>query len=49
MVIPGALIFKIVVIKFIAPSIDEAPDKCKLKIAKSTAGPECACILLSGG
>jgi len=31
-----------VTIKFIAPLIEEAPDKCKLKIAKSTAGPECA-------
>jgi len=35
--------------KFIAPAIDDAPDKCKLKIAKSTAGPECASIPLSGG
>jgi len=26
--------------KLIAPMIDEAPDKCKLKIARSTAGPE---------
>jgi hypothetical protein len=38
-VIPGVLIFNIVVIKFIAPSIDEAPAMCKLKIAKSIAGP----------
>jgi hypothetical protein len=38
--IPGALILKIVVIKLIAPKIEEAPDKCKLKIAKSTEGPE---------
>ena len=38
-VIPGVLIFKIVVIKFTAPKIDEAPAKCKLKIAKSIAGP----------
>jgi len=30
----------IVVIKFIAPSIDDAPAKCKLKIAKSTFAPE---------
>jgi len=29
-----------VVIKLIAPSIEEAPDKCKLKIARSTAPPE---------
>jgi hypothetical protein len=26
--------------KLIAPAMDEAPDKCKLKIAQSTAGPE---------
>jgi hypothetical protein len=34
--IPPALIFIIVVIKFIAPAIEAAPAKCKLKIAKST-------------
>jgi hypothetical protein len=38
-----------VTIKLIAPAIDDAPDKCKLKIAKSTDGPECASILLNGG
>lgn len=32
-----------------APAIDDVPDKCKLKIAKSTAGPECASIPLKGG
>jgi hypothetical protein len=37
------------VIKFIAPKIDDAPAKCKLKIAKSTEGPECASTLLKGG
>jgi hypothetical protein len=47
--IPGARIFKIVTIKFIAPKIDEIPAKCKLKIAKSTEPPECACIPDSGG
>jgi len=41
-VIPGDRILKIVVIKFIAPNIDEAPLTCKLKIAISTEGPECA-------
>jgi predicted proteasome-type protease len=46
---PGDLILKIVVIKLIAPKIEDAPDKCKLKIAKSTAGPEWACTLLNGG
>jgi len=35
--------------KLIAPAIDEAPAKCKLKIAKSTEGPECAWIPLNGG
>jgi len=29
----------IVTIKLIAPPIEEIPDKCKLKIAKSTDGP----------
>jgi len=31
---PGVLMFKIVVIKFIAPKIDEAHATCKLKIDK---------------
>jgi hypothetical protein len=30
----------IVVIKLTAPIIDDAPAMCKLKIAKSTEGPE---------
>jgi hypothetical protein len=38
--IPGLRMLKIVVIKLIAPKIEEAPAKCKLKIAKSTDGPE---------
>jgi hypothetical protein len=33
----------------IAPIIDDAPAKCKLKIPKSTAAPECASIPLNGG
>ena len=37
---PGLRIFNIVEIKLIAPRIDEAPDICKLNIAKSTAPPE---------
>jgi hypothetical protein len=32
--------FIIVVMKLIAPRIDEAPAKCKLKIARSTEIPE---------
>ena len=39
-VIPGVLILRIVVMKFIAPKIEEIPAKCKLKIAKSTEPPE---------
>jgi len=46
---PGTLILNIVVIKFIAPNKEEIPAKCKLNIAKSTAPPECATILLNGG
>jgi len=37
---PGALILNIVVIKLIAPIIEEAPAQCKLKIAISTDPPE---------
>lgn len=32
--------FKIVVIKLMAPRIEEAPARCKLKMAKSTEIPE---------
>ena len=46
---PRALILIIVTIKLIAPKIEDAPDKCRLKIAKSTDGPECACIPDRGG
>jgi hypothetical protein len=35
-----ARIFIIVTIKLIAPIIEDAPERCKLKIAKSTDGPE---------
>jgi len=37
--IPGALIFNIVVIKFIAPSRLLIPERCKANIARSTLGP----------
>jgi hypothetical protein len=37
--IPGVLIFIIVVMKLIAPNNDEIPARCKEKIAKSTLGP----------
>jgi hypothetical protein len=47
--IPLVLIFKTVVIKLIAPNNEDTPVKCKLKIAKSTDPPECACIPDNGG
>jgi len=47
--IPCARILKIVTIKLIAPRMEDIPARCKLKIPKSTAGPECASIPLSGG
>jgi hypothetical protein len=37
--IPGLLIFNIVVIKFIAPNKLLTPARCKANIAKSTLGP----------
>lgn len=37
---PGALIFIIVTIKFIAPNNDDIPAICKLNIDKSTAAPK---------
>jgi hypothetical protein len=37
--IPGLRIFNIVVMKFIAPSNEETPDRCKPNIAKSTLAP----------
>ena len=38
-----------VVIKFTAPKIEDAPAKCREKIAKSTDGPACAIFLAKGG
>jgi len=49
MLIPGALILKIVVIKLTVPKIDEIPAKCKLKIARSTEPPEWNPMLDNGG
>jgi len=37
--IPGLLIFNIVVMKFIAPRSELTPDRCKPNIAKSTLAP----------
>ncbi len=38
-VMPGARMLKIVVMKLIAPRIDDAPARCRAKIAMSTEGP----------
>ena len=38
-VMPGARMLKIVVMKLIAPSNDEAPARCSAKRVKSIAGP----------
>ena len=46
---PRVRMFQIVTIKFMAPAIEDIPAKCKLKIAKSTEGPQCAIMLLKGG
>lgn len=35
--------------KFTAPKIDDAPAKCREKIARSTDGPAWAIFLASGG
>ena len=47
--IPLVLIFIKVLMKFIAPKSEDTPDKCKLKIAKSTEGPEWDWIPDKGG
>ena len=38
-VMPGARMLRIVVMKLMAPRIDDAPAMCSEKIAKSMAGP----------
>src|SRR5690606_41156616 len=38
-VMPGARMLKMVVMKLIAPSTDDAPDRCIERMTKSTAGP----------
>jgi hypothetical protein len=48
-VILGARILIIVVIKLIAPRIEDAPAKCKEKIERSTLAPEWAMLFDKGG
>jgi len=47
--IPRARIFQMVEIKFTDPASEDAPAKCRLKIAKSTDGDGCASIADNGG
>lgn len=47
--IPFDRMLIIVVIKLIDPRIDEAPARCREKIARSTDGPEWARFLARGG
>lgn len=46
---PFHRIFATVVIKLIAPKIDEIPAKCREKIARSTDPPACLMFLDKGG
>lgn len=46
---PGVRMLIIVTIMLIAPNKEDKPAKCKLKIAKSTAPPECTSIPDKGG
>lgn len=46
---PGIRIFITVVMKFIAPSIDEIPAKCNENMARSTDPPLWACAPANGG
>jgi hypothetical protein len=46
---PDHRILITVVIKLIAPRIDDAPARCREKMAKSTDGPACARFLANGG
>lgn len=48
-VIPGFFMLRIVVMKLVAPSREEIPAKCRLKIARSTEPPECDCKVERGG
>ena len=48
MVMPGARMLKMVVMKLMAPRIEEAPAMCSARIARSMAGPGCP-VVDSGG
>ena len=40
---------RLMLLELIAPNKEDTPDKCKLKIAKSTDAPECDWIPAKGG
>lgn len=48
-VVEGGFMLMIVVIKLMAPRIEETPARCKEKMARSTDGPACAIFPASGG
>jgi len=48
-VIPGDFMLIIVVIKLMAPRIEEAPARCNLKMERSTDAPEWAILEARGG
>jgi len=48
-IMPTTRILINVEMKFIAPIIEEAPAKCRAKIAKSRATPEWCSFVLKGG
>ena len=48
-VMPGARMLKMVVMKLMAPRIEDAPARCSDRIAMSTAGPEWAGLPDNGG
>ncbi|MEY6421638.1 hypothetical protein WJF60_23330, partial [Salmonella enterica subsp. enterica serovar Corvallis] len=47
--VAGGFILIIVVIKLMAPRIDDTPAKCKEKMVKSTEAPAWARLLANGG
>ena len=48
-VMPGARMLKMVVMKLMAPRIDEAPARCSARMTKSIAGPGWPVLEESGG
>lgn len=48
-VMAGGFMLIIVVMKLIAPKIDETPARCREKMVRSTDAPACAKLPASGG